>query len=86
LKTLTRKRAASPNAKPKSAAAAFARALDVFLGRDAAHQFFRVFRFERRAFDAMQNSVDADDRRDVRADVQVGRAFGHDQLQQSDIE
>ena len=35
-----------------------------------------------RAFDPVQNAVDADRRRDAHADVQVGRAFGHDQLQQ----
>ena len=63
-------------------AAAFARALDVLLGRDAAHQFLGVLRLERRAFDAVQNAVHANHRRRADADVQVGRAFGHHQLQQ----
>ena len=66
----------------KVRAAAFARALDVFLGRDAAHQFLGVLRFERRAFDAVQDAVHADDRRRANADVQIGGAFGHHQLQQ----
>jgi len=54
----------------------------VLLGSDAAHQFLGVFLLARRPFDAVQDAVDADRRRDAHADVQVGRAFGHDQLQQ----
>ena len=63
-------------------AAALADLLDVFFGGDAAHQFLGVFRREGRPLDAVQNAVHADDRRRADADVQVGRAFGHHQLQQ----
>ena len=62
-------------------AAAFACALDMFLGRNAAHQFLGVFRLERRAFDAVQNTMHANGRRRTHADMQVGRTFGYDQLQ-----
>src|ERR1019366_9515213 len=70
LTTLTRKRAA-----------AFARLLDVFLGRDAAHQFLRTFGRERRPFDAMQRAMHTDRRRRADANVQVRGAFRHHQLQ-----
>ena len=63
-------------------AAAFTRALDMLLGCDAAHQFLGVLRFERRALDAVQDAVYADYRRRANADVQVGGALGHHQLQQ----
>jgi len=68
--------------KTKVGAAVFARALDVFLGRDAAHQFLGILRLERRALDAVQDAVHPDGRRRAHADVQIGGAFRHHQLQQ----
>ena len=68
--------------KAEVRAAVFARALNVLLGRDAAHQFLGILRFERRTFDAVQDAVHPDGGRRTHADVQVGGAFGHHQLQQ----
>ncbi len=68
--------------KTEVRAAAFAHMLDVVFGGDAAHQFFGVFRRQRRAFHAVQNAMHADDRRHADADVQIGGTFRDHQLQQ----
>jgi len=49
---------------------------------DAAHQFFGIFLTESGALDAMKDTMQADDRWATNPDVQVGRSFGDDQLQQ----
>ena len=82
LNTLTRNRASSPKAKPKSAPprsrTCWMWSSDVML-RISSSVSSGV---QRRAFHAVQNAVHADRRRHAHADVQVGGAFRHHQLQQ----
>ena len=82
LNTLTRKRAISPKAKPKSAPprsrTCWMWSSEVMLRINSSVSSGR----ERRAFHAMQNTVQTDHRRQSHADVQVGGPFGDHQLQQ----
>ena len=66
-----------PEGKAEVGAAAFADALDVLLGGNAAHQLLAVFRLQRRPFHPVQNAVHANHGRRAHADVQVGSPFRH---------
>ena len=68
--------------KAKVRSPALAHLLNVILGSDAAHQLLCVLRLQGRTVHAVQDAVQADDRRHVHPQVQVGRAFRNHQLQQ----
>ena len=56
--------------------------LDVVLGRDAGHQLLGILRRAGWALHALQHAVRADAGWNSHADVQIGGALGHHQLQQ----